>query len=230
MRFSQNLEEFCRVKLGKSYRRLQELSQNLNMLGSDLYESAEKIGFRAKDYRALKALPAEEQEVVKQALASEDKDEVLGILEDMVARHVAEKKAAKKEKEGLQADLAARDKLLGDRSAKLEKTEKELYRLKSLPPNEQMELALAREEEAVEQINAAHIRFLKESNSFFGVIAQVLETEGISIPTQDYAIDTARKVCQELADYMAHYGIDVHFEQMVSPEWLKEQAAHALKK
>ena len=94
-----SLEEFCEIKLGKSARRLQQLSQNLRTLGPDLYESAEKIGFRAKDYRALKALPPEEQEVVKTAIASESKDEVIDILQDMAARHQAEKEAARKEKE-----------------------------------------------------------------------------------------------------------------------------------
>jgi hypothetical protein len=51
------LDEFCRAYLGKSYNRCLELSQNLNLLGEELYESTQKIGFRARDYAALRALP-----------------------------------------------------------------------------------------------------------------------------------------------------------------------------
>ncbi|NDV21033.1 hypothetical protein GO013_16620, partial [Pseudodesulfovibrio sp. JC047] len=94
IRHVETLDEFCKVKLGKSYTRCYELSQNLHTLGPDLYESAEKIGFRAKDYRALKALPEDEQAIVKQALEAESKDEVLNVLTDLTERHNAERKAA----------------------------------------------------------------------------------------------------------------------------------------
>lgn len=223
-KYISTFDEFCDHFLGRTGRTVRELMNNLNLLGSDLYESAEKIGFRTKDYRALKALPAEEQEVVKQALKSENKDEVLGILEDMAARHVAEKEAAKKEKDGLRADLAARDKLLGERSAKLEKTEKELYRLKSLPPNEQAELKLAREEQVVQTINSAHIQLLRETKRFCTAIATVLENEEISLHTKEYASAVFQKICQEMADFVAQHGISVDFEQIISPQWLREMA------
>lgn len=50
-----------------------QLADNLNLLGPELYEQAEKIGFKARDYQALKALPSDEQEIVKQALEAQNK-------------------------------------------------------------------------------------------------------------------------------------------------------------
>lgn len=223
-----SLDEFCEVKLGKSARRMQELSQNLNALGPDLYESAERIGFRTKDYRALKALPAEEQAVVKQALASESKDEVLGILEDLAARHHAEREAAKKEAAELKADLDARDQLLETKTKSLDKTQMELAKLKSLPPAERARLALEREAAAVDRLSQAEVKASAAVNEFLGEIADVLEAEGISIPTSEYACNLARFWAEGVGNLFAEHGIAVDFEGIVRPEWTRDEAAQGL--
>ena len=43
------LEEFCEVKLGKSYNRCGELARNLRLLGPELYEQSERLGLRNID-------------------------------------------------------------------------------------------------------------------------------------------------------------------------------------
>lgn len=89
-----HLDEFCDHFLGRSARRMQEMASNYHLLGADLYETAERIGFRTQDYRALKALPAEDQEVIKQAMSPEaDRDQVLDLLQEMAVRHASEKAA-----------------------------------------------------------------------------------------------------------------------------------------
>ena len=230
LRHVADFQEFCEVFFGKSYRRCHELAQNLNLLGSDLYESAERIGFRAKDYRALKALPAEEQEVVKQALDSESKDEVLAILEDMAARHQAEKETAQKEKEDMAADLEARSKLLQTKANKLDEISLELERLKSLPPAKNMELKLAREQEAVETLDGAHIRFLAETNTFFQSVATLLAAEDVSAHTKEYAVLTVRKCCMEWDQFLVGHGIAIDFQDIVLPEWTRDAAKTDLEK
>lgn len=224
LRHVEDFNEFCNVKLGKSYTRCYELAQNLAVLGSDLYESSERIGFRAKDYRALKALPPEEQEVVKQAIASESKDEVIDILQDLAARHQSEKEAAAKEKEDLAADLEARSKLLEDRGRKLEKVSLELEKLKSLPPAKNIELKLERERAATEALDKAHITYLAETAAFYQGVADILSTDEVSAHTKEYAVNTVRKCCEELADFLAGHGISVDFQDMVQPEWMRETA------
>jgi L-fucose isomerase-like protein len=228
VRPSQNLDEFCKVKLGKSYRRLQELSGNMEMLGTDLYESAERIGFRAKDYRALKALPPEEQEVVKTALASDSKDEVVDILQDMAARHQAEKEAAKKEVDDLTADLDARGKLLKDKAEKLEQTEEELYRLKSLPKDANLELKLAREEEATNELNKAFVTALGAFNEMLMQVDAITENEDVSNHTKAYGFDQVRAFCIDVQAALGNYGIPVDFEEMVNPAWMREEAKAGL--
>jgi hypothetical protein len=224
LRHVEDFEEFCKVKLGKSYTRCYELSKNLATLGPDLYESAEKIGFRNKDYRALKALPEAEQDVVKTAIASESKDEVLSILEDMAARHQAEREAAKKERDELSADLEARGKLLQDKSGKLERTEEELYKLKSLPPDADLELKLAREEEAVKAVDKVFVTALAEFNKMLMQVDAIISNEDVAMHTKQYAVQTVQMYCEDMNSNLANYGIAVDFEGMVSPEWLRDTA------
>ena len=52
----ESLEEFCQVKLGKSYRRLQTIASQRNALGQDAYEQVERLCLREVDYNAIKSL------------------------------------------------------------------------------------------------------------------------------------------------------------------------------
>jgi hypothetical protein len=224
LRQFQTLEEFCAVKLGKSYRRLQELSGHVQTLGPDLYEAAERIGFRNRDYRALKALPAEDQAVVKQALESETKDEVLDILQDLAAKHQAEREAAKKERDDLSADLEARGKLLEDKAARLETTEEELYKLKSLPKDADLELKLAREQEAVKELGNAYMTALVGLNALVVQAEAVLNSPDISVHTSQYVVSTVGDYCRAVNAALLKHEIPVDFEEEVSPAWMRETA------
>ena len=46
-------------------------------MGDTLFEQAERIGFRTRDYAALKALPSEDQALVKQAIETGTREEVI---------------------------------------------------------------------------------------------------------------------------------------------------------
>lgn len=122
------LEEFCEAFMPRSHRRCQELAANLQLLGPDLYEQAEAIGFRQRDYAALKALPADDQIVVKQAIEAGKLDNAIELMQDMAARHKHEKdaldaelKEAKAYKETAERQIAAKDKKINELDAKLSK-------------------------------------------------------------------------------------------------------------
>ena len=90
-----DLDEFCVAFFGKSARRCRELAGNLDTLGADLYEAGERIGLGQRDYNALRALPADDQAVVKAALAEgSDKSAVLDLLNELASR-LQEAKAEK---------------------------------------------------------------------------------------------------------------------------------------
>ncbi len=100
----ESLEEFCEVKLGKSYRRMRQLAADRNVLGQEAFEQAERLGLRHRDYDAIKALPAPEQELVRRAVEeATTREQVLDVLHDLAARNVQREAA-------LQAELQdARD-------------------------------------------------------------------------------------------------------------------------
>lgn len=135
-----DLEEFCQVFLGRSYKRCFELAQNLELLGSSLYEAAEQIGFRARDYRALKALPADEQAIIKQAMETPDREKVVELLQDMALKHKEEKAAQAHEKENLIGDLEATRVLLDSEKHDHQNTkldlQKAVRRIKTLSAEE----------------------------------------------------------------------------------------------
>lgn len=126
-----DLEEFCERFLGKSGKRIREMAQQYHLLGGDLYEAAERIGFRNQDYRALKALPAEDQELIKQAMSADtDRDQVIDLLQEMAARHASEKAALQAEAKEATETAEARDTLIQNKQARLDQLEEENHKLK----------------------------------------------------------------------------------------------------
>ncbi|PAT41189.1 hypothetical protein CK623_02815 [Vandammella animalimorsus] len=94
------MDEFCEVKLGKSYKRLQAIAANRNLIGQEAFEQAEKLGLRQVDYNAIKALPAPDQELIRRAVEeAKSRDEVLDVLQELAARNA-------KAREKLEADVA----------------------------------------------------------------------------------------------------------------------------
>ena len=218
-----DFEEFCREFLGKSYNRCLELAQNLHTLGPDLYESAERIGFKARDYQALKALPQDEQEIVKQALASETKEQVLDVLQDLAARHQSERAAAKKKTEDLEADLEARSKLLSDKGEKLDRVTMDLEKLKSLPPNKREVLRLEQEQEAARKLATAVVEAQVAVNGFLAQLAAIKEAE-VSAYTKEHADQTASWFCQQVQYALQQYGIQADMAEIALPEWMRDVA------
>lgn len=113
-----SLDEFCEVKLGKTYGRMQHLVANRNLLGQEAFEQAEKLGLRQVDYNAIKALPQPDQELIRQAVEeSSSRDEVLGLLQELAAKHA-------KEKQELSAKVATLEKTVIAKEQSLEAKDK----------------------------------------------------------------------------------------------------------
>lgn len=131
--------EFCQVFLGKSYTRTIELIKNYNMLGPELYEQAERIGFRQRDYNALKALPADDRLLIGQAIEAEDLDKALDLMQTMAARHFHEKEQAEKLIAEKDLSLEAKDRVISDKTAELNKKSERIAVLEAVKKNEVQE-------------------------------------------------------------------------------------------
>lgn len=129
----ESLEEFCEIKLGKSYKRLRTLSAQKNLLGQDAYEQAERLGLRDVDYNAIKTLPAPDQELVRRAVEdAQSRDEVLDLLQELAGRHAKEKEALTKEAAEARAEKQAVEKVLQTKNQQIDN----LQLVQVLPPEE----------------------------------------------------------------------------------------------
>lgn len=116
-----HFDEFCERFLGKSARRVQELMSNYNTLGPNLYEQAERLGFRQRDYNALKALPADDRKLIAQAIEEESLDRALDLMQEMAAKHQREKEYTEKLLDNQAKTLEAKDGVIREKTEELNK-------------------------------------------------------------------------------------------------------------
>lgn len=125
-----NFEEFCQYKLKKSRQRVEELIRNYNLLGPELYEQAERLGFGQRDYNALKALPADDRVLIAQAIEEESLDKALELMQEMAVKHQNYKETAEKQLTELEATAKSKDAVIQKKDQKLNELDHELERLK----------------------------------------------------------------------------------------------------
>ena len=133
----ETVDEYCRVAFGKSYTRMQELSANFRLMGEEAFEQAGNLGLQQRDYNAIKALPAPDQELVRRAVEeAKSRDEVLDLLQELAARHAKEKEAFTQQAEEAKQERAATLKRLEVVTRQKEAAEEKAARIAVLPPDE----------------------------------------------------------------------------------------------
>lgn len=120
LKYVSDLEEFCQVKLGKTYRRCFDLANNLSTLGPDLYEQSERLGLRNLDYKALRALPSDDQVLIKKAIEeAQSRDEVIDLLQEMAVKHAKEKEALQQQLAEQSEDIEAKESVIAQKNGKI---------------------------------------------------------------------------------------------------------------
>lgn len=229
----ESLEEFCAVKLGKTYGRLQHLLANRNLVGQEAFEQAERLGLRQVDYNAIKALPAPDQELVRRAVEeAQSRDEVLDLLQELAARHAKEKAALSAQVDDATAKLAAKDKVLADNSTKINEQAQALEMARSAkftpPPRS---VARTREEQALlTAITQSTGRAYLRMHAVFTAADAALSDINGNTPEaiQQVARQSIEFLVQQLADMAQEFGISVDMESRIRPDWLDEEALAVL--
>lgn len=218
-----DLDEACRFFLGKSYRYCAQITQNMETVGAKLFESASQLGFRTKDYQAIRALPADDQTLVKSAIESAtDRDSVTDLIGELTERH------AKK--------LAEKDKAIAELNKQVETKER---RVKALGEerdtlNEQLigmtltedatrKVALEKRNRALGALRDASLAMLGYVSRFDQAVANVMALNDATAATE--AADTLRATYQRLADLANAHGMPVDFAEVVMPPWLADLTA-----
>lgn len=197
-----SLEEFCDVFLPLSQRRCQQLARDIALLGPELYDQAQQLGFKARDYQAFKALPEDAQAAVKQAIESGKKEDVLDFLYEMVQRN----EALKRDLDDSRQTLVAKNKVLANRDAQLAKYEEEA----ELPQD------VATLAELKNCVLAAQTALMQ-----LGALVQKIDACDVPEELRLLVVNDMEYLAQTHAEILRRGGIPVQFEEMVDPSWLK---------
>lgn len=223
----ESLDEFCRVKLGKSYNRLQTIAANRGLIGQDVFEQAEQLGLRQVDYNAIKGLPAPDQELIRRAVEdAQSRDEVLDLLQELAARHAKEKEALTTQVEEAKATLEAKDRVLQTRAEVIGKLEEQVAgRFKPLPGSE---ARTAQEQALLTDLDEGTSAAFLAMHRTFKAADAALSDSGAREAIQARARQAIEFMAQQLADMADEFGIAVDLDARIAPTWLNQDAIAAM--
>jgi hypothetical protein len=176
-------DEFCELAFKKTSRRVRQIMDNYNLLGVDLYEQAEKLGFQQRDYAALKALPEDDQKLLKAAMDDDnmERDKLLALMQEMAAKHQREKEKHQREKNELveigkakDQTISRHDQTIKSKNEQIANLEIELGHKKAevatdiLPETPLIDLLNRRTNDICNELNSSFTSDIVQLRSLFG--------------------------------------------------------------
>lgn len=119
-------EGFCRV-LGLSRVKVDEDLINLSVFGEEALAQLTAVGAGYRELRKLRKLPEDERLLIAKA---PDRESLVELIDDMAAKHAAEKSALQKQVDESKADYEALDKNLARHKERADQAERDLDKLK----------------------------------------------------------------------------------------------------
>lgn len=128
---------FCKA-LGMSSSKVDEDLKHLAVFGEEALQAMNNLGLGYRHIRKLRELPEEDRQVVVNEVEvhAGDKEAVASLIDDLVARHQREKEELEREKEGLQGDLQAKDRVLEQKNQRINDLEEEAGNRANRSPDE----------------------------------------------------------------------------------------------
>lgn len=219
-------EYFCK-HIGMSCEKVDEDIRNLGMFGEDFLETSQRIGLGYRDLRKLRKLDDADREVIinGESVKAEDRESLIDLIEEMSAKHAKDKAALNKKVSDLSADNEAKDQIIKSKDAKTSKLDLELTKLNSpieiqkRTESEPQRMA----EKVLEEINTAcitmHNSTVRFTNDINSILDAVNEHELYDIQERLEANVVA--LFQQIAQTSVGLGIQIDFDAMVNPEWMK---------
>lgn len=133
-------EEFCSL-LGVSDEKANQDIANLKSFGEEALESMSRMGIGYRELRQYRKLPEDQKTALIEVAKAGDKESLVELAEEFIAKNNKEKEQLKKENNNLQADYKA----LSKRNADVAKEKEELaiklaqFEMKTVPLDERLE-------------------------------------------------------------------------------------------
>lgn len=122
-------EGFCQA-LGLSRSKVDEDLRNLAHFGEEALKQLTAAGCGYRELRQFRRLPADSQEALIEAAKAGDKEGLLDLAEELIARQQKEKSELAEQLEDAQADIQAKDDRAAKRERDLEALQKQVRQLK----------------------------------------------------------------------------------------------------
>lgn len=128
-------EEFCEL-LGRSRSKVDEDIDNLRTFGPETLDALSRIGAGYRDLRRLRALPEDSQNALIEVAKSGDKEQLLELAEDLIAREEAAKKKIADERDKAINQYEAREKVVKATQEQITSLKEKLARIPREKPDE----------------------------------------------------------------------------------------------
>lgn len=153
-----DIKEACEFFFGKSYTACAEIVQNYELLGSQLYDKALQLGLQRKDYRAIRALPSDDQALIETSLSDAgSREAVADLIEELTERHA--KRLAEKDKklDEIKEDAEAKDRIIASKNDRENELLKKLARYEGdkVPADERLSTVVEATEESGKALEKA---------------------------------------------------------------------------
>lgn len=124
-------EEFCNL-LGMSDEKANQDIANLQTFGEVALEQMQRVGIGYRDLRQFRRLPLDQKSALIEAAKSGDKDTLLELAEDLIAKHA-------KEKEVLTQQVEAKDAVIAQKTNRIEELVEEKNRRDGMTEAEKLQ-------------------------------------------------------------------------------------------
>lgn len=132
-----SIKDACPELFGRTYQSMLDAEERLGLLGEAAYDTASRLRLNSASLRAARALPPEQLETVRLAIANgTSKAEILSVIEDLALK--AEEAAT--EVTEAKAELEAKDQLLTEKNKRIDQLKAAQKKIDRLPPDEQLAL------------------------------------------------------------------------------------------
>lgn len=133
-------DDFCQKVLRRSVDQVDRDISNLKAFGEEALDSMTNAGIGYRELRQFRKLPEDQKTALIEVAKEGDKDSLIELAEDLIAKHTKEKEELKKKVDDTQADYNALQKRNTDISKEKEEMGLKLskYELKTIPMDERI--------------------------------------------------------------------------------------------
>jgi len=218
--------EYCLYVEGRSAEAVNLDLLNLKVLGEEFFDAMRQIGIGPGTMRDLRALPEDERQALLQVAQEADKDAFVDLASTLIAKHEADKQAAKKQHDELKATLDAKDAVVQKKQEELAKKDRMIDGLNErIALHERKALTATPDEKAL----AARDAVLRAAERVKAAVMADLRA-AIKILVEDapgqhalYASACLIEIGRELAILRGDFNLPDTLSESLMPEWLTQE-------